>query len=135
MVESVELRKPVTIDDERVRELTYDIDGITSDQFIEAEILAANVATRLRKVSAKVVELDAGFHYYLGCMAIIAANPSYSVEDIERIEGPDVLKVMRIGRNFMTVDAEEDEDEGFASTDEPEEEEGEEPESFPTIPE
>lgn len=133
MVESVELRKPVTIDDERVKELTYDIDGITSDQFIEAEILAANVATRLRKVSAKVVELDAGFHYYLGCMAIIAANPGYSVEDIERIEGPDVLKIMRIGRNFMTVDAEEDEDEDSASTDAPEEED--EAESFPTIPE
>lgn len=131
MVESIDLRKPVTIDDKRVNELTYDIDNITTDQFIEAEILAANVATRLRKVSAKVVELDAGFQYYLGCMAIIAANPSYSVEDIERIEGPDILKIMRIGRNFMTVDAEEDEEEDSASTEE-EEEDAADAESFPT---
>ena len=133
MVDSIELRKPVLIDDEHVKELTYDVDAITSDQFIEADLLAANKAARGGKVSAKVVELDAGFHYYLGCMAIIAANPGYSVEDIERIEGPDILKVMRIGRNFMTVDAEEDEDGASASTGEPEG--AEEAESFPATPE
>ena len=130
MIDTIELRSPVLIDDEQVRELTYDTDQISSDQFIEAEILAANVATRLHKVAAKVVELDAGFHYYLGVMAIIAANPQYSVQDIERIKGPDVMKVMKIGRNFMIADAEEVEDEDFASTEDPEEYEDEE-RSFP----
>lgn len=135
MLDTIELRVPVLIDGEEVTELDYDVDSITSDQFIEAEILAANVATRMRKVSAKVVELDAGFQYYLGVMAILAANPEYAVEDIERIKGPDVLAVMRVGRNFMTAGAEEDEDEDFASEEETEDEEpeDEEPASFHPI--
>jgi len=125
MLETIELRSPVLIDGKRVRELTYDVDLVSSDQFIEAEILAANVATMLRKVSTKVVELDAGFQYYLGVMAILAVNPSYAIEDIERIKGPDVLKVMKVGRNFMTADAEEDEDEDSASIEDLEDEEPE----------
>lgn len=134
MVETIELRSPVLIDDVKVREITYDTDMVTSDQFIEAEILAANVATRLRKVSTKVVELDAGFHYYLGVMAILAVNPDYSIEDIERIKGPDVLKVMKVGRNFMTADVEEDEEGDSASTEESEEVVPEEEESYlPTL--
>jgi len=130
MQETIVLRKPVLIDGEQVRELTYDIEAISSDQFIEAEILSASAATRLHKISTKVVELDAGFHYYLGVMAILAVNPAYAVQDIERIKGPDVLKVMRVGRNFMTIDAEEDEDEDFASIEEADEDE--EIEDFPT---
>lgn len=130
MQESIELRKPVRIDDEMVDELTYDVDKVTPEQFIEAEILAANVATQHRMVSTKVVELDAGFQYYLGVMAIIAENPEYSVQDIERIKGPDVLTVMKVGRNFMTAGAEEDEDEDSASFDLEDEDEDEEPTSY-----
>ena len=118
MLETIELRKPVAIDGEQVSELSYDIDLITPDQFIEAEVRAAERATRLGKMQAKVVELDASFHYYLGVMAILAANPAYMVQDVDRIKGPDILKVMRVGRNFMTADAGEDEDEGSASTEE-----------------
>lgn len=129
MLETIDLRSPVLIDGEQVRELSYDIDLISSEQFMQAEILSASVATRLRKVASKVVELDAGFHFYLGAMAIIAANPAYSVEDIERIKGPDILKVMSIGRNFTTIGAEEDEDEDFASIEE--QDEDEETDSFP----
>lgn len=136
MVETIELRAPVLIDDVKVRELTYDVEQVSSEQFLEAETLAGNVAARMRTVSTKVVELDATFHYYLGVMAILAVNPDYSVEDIERIKGPDVLKVMKVGRNFMTADAEEGEDEGSASTEEAEEgePEGDEPGSYlPTL--
>ena len=115
MQEIIELRSPVPIDGENVSVLTADTEKITADQFIEAEILAGNAATQRRMISTKVVELDAGFHYYLGVMAIIAENPAYSVQDIERIKGPDILKVMKVGRNFMIAGAEGDEDEDSAS--------------------
>lgn len=129
MIEKINLRAPVLIDGEKVRELTYDTDLVTSDQFIQAEILAANAATRLRMVSTKVVELDAGFHYYLGVMAILAVNPEYAVQDVERIKGPDVLKVMKVGRNFMTADVEGEDGEDSASTEDWEDEQpDEEPE-------
>ena len=122
MVETIKLLNPVMIDNEPVRQLTYDIDAISSDQFIRAEILAADAAMREHKTMAKVVELDAGFHIYLGVMAVLAANPGYAVEDVMRIKGPDLRKVMNVGRNFMIAGAEEDEDGASASSEEPEEE-------------
>lgn len=125
MIETIVLRTPVLIDGEQVYTIDCDTDLVTSEQFIEAEILAANVATRLRKVSTKVVELDAGFHYYLGVMAILAANPTYAVQDVERIKGPDLLQIMKVGRNFMTADVEGDEDEDSASIEETAEDGGE----------
>ena len=112
MIEKIELRAPVLIDDEQVREITYDFDKISTDQFIEADVLASSAATNKGRLSAKIPELDTSFHYYLGIMAIIAVNPSYSVQDIERIKGSDIMKVVKIGRNFMTADVAEAEDEG-----------------------
>lgn len=132
MIETIELRNPVTIDDVRVRELTYDVEKITSDQFIQAELLAADKAARSQKLSAKVPELDTAFHYYLGAMAILAVNPEYSIQDVERIKGPDMMKVVHIGRNFMTAGAEEEDEEGTGvivelldgDVEEPDEQEG-----------
>ena len=41
-------------------------------------------------------------HAYLAMMAIIAVNPDIDVTDLERISGPDVMELVRIGRNFTT---------------------------------
>ncbi|MBQ9000264.1 MAG: hypothetical protein IJ087_00225 [Eggerthellaceae bacterium] len=124
MVETIFLKTPILIDGERVRELSYDIDEISAHQFIDAENRAASRAMMLGTPPASVAELDAGFHVYLGIMAVIAVNPGYTVEDIERVKGPDVTKLMKVGRNFMTSGAEEDEEEDF---DEPEDETEAEP--------
>ena len=120
MVETIELSKPIIIDDVEVRELTYDIESITTDQFLEADVLASDAAMQRSKVNAKVAELDSGFHFYLGIEAVIAANPDYSVEDVKRVKGPDIMKLMRIGRNFMTAGAEADEEEDSEQDAEPE---------------
>lgn len=126
----ITLRKPVLIDGEEVRELAYDIDEIGSEQFMEADARAAAKAAGVDGPVVKVPELDTGFHFYLGVMAVLAANPGYMVEDVERVKGPDLMQVARVGRNFMTAGAEEDEDEDFP---EPEDETGEpdEPECYP----
>ena len=44
-------------------------------------------------------------HLYLGFAAIIAANPQYDYNDLQRISGPDVMSVMKIGRNFIIASA------------------------------
>ena len=118
MENTITLMKEVLIDGEPVRELAYDVEKITPEQFVQAEAYAASAGARLGKINAKPVELDAGFHYYLGAMAILAANPGFDIADVERVKGPDILKVMAVGRNFMTGDAEEDEDEDSATPEE-----------------
>ena len=53
---------------------------------------------------------------YLGFAAIIAVNPKYDYNDLQRISGPDVMSVMKIGRNFILASAEgESEAEGSES--------------------
>ena len=121
--QTIILKKPVLIDGERVRELAYDIEKISTDQFIEAETRAAAKSLKGGTITASIAELDSGFHVYLGIMAVLAANPGWSVEDVERVKGSDITELMKVGRNFMTSGSEEDDD-----GDSPEPEETNEPE-------
>ena len=102
-MEKLTLRNPITVNGKKVKTLTYDTGAITVGMFAEAE------ARKLRATSAKgggsagACELDYSLHAYLAMMAIIAVNPDMDVADLERISGPDVMELMRIGRNFTVM--------------------------------
>ena len=53
--------------------------------------------------SAGATELDYSMHLYLAMMAITAVNSDIDIADLERISGPDVMELVRIGRNFTTT--------------------------------
>ena len=55
----------------------------------------------MKDAISAAAELDYSLHLYMGYAAIIAVNPSYSFEDVERMKGRDVTEVMKIGRNFI----------------------------------
>ena len=76
-MEKLTLQNPITINGKKVKTLTYD--------------------------SAGAGELDYSLHAYLAMMAIVAVNSDIDVSDLERISGPDVMELMRIGRNFTTA--------------------------------
>ena len=73
-MEKLTLQNPITINGKKVKTLTYDTDAITVGMFADAE------ARKLRATSNK----GGG-------------------SDLERISGPDVMELMRIGRNFTTA--------------------------------
>ena len=50
---------------------------------------------------AGAVELDYSLHLYIGFAAVIAVNPSYTFEDMERIKGKSLTKFSKIGRGFF----------------------------------
>lgn len=97
------LSKPILINGKDVKELTYDTNAITVAHFTEAEARKLRATTVKAGGSAGAFELDYSLHVYLGMMAIIAVNPGIDVTDLERISGPDVTALMRIGRNFTTA--------------------------------
>lgn len=103
---TLHLTNPIMIDGKEVKELTYDADEITSMQFIEAEGRALEYMGQGR---VGAIEMDAGHQLYLGMFAIIAVNPNIDIRDLERIKGADLIKLMRIGRNF-TISSEESEE-------------------------
>jgi len=94
------LKKPITINGTNVNSVEYNTDEITAQQFAEADSRKMRASGSKGGNLSGAVELDYGLHLYLGFAAIIAVNPSYDIVDLERIKGPDVMGVMKIGRNF-----------------------------------
>ena len=102
-MEKIILRTPIMINGKEVKELTYDTAEITAGQFCEAE--AYRFAASGNKPVFTTYEIDSGLHLYLGMMAIIAVNTHIDVKDLERIKGPDMIQLARIGRNFILTGA------------------------------
>jgi len=103
MAEILELKNPIYINGEEIKQLSYDLEAITAKQFSKAE------GNNLKSSGAtgSAAEIDYGFHMYLGFEAIIALNPHIDITDLERITGRDLRKVMNIGRDFFISTSEE----------------------------
>ncbi len=116
MRESIHLSKPIEINGKQYQELTYDWDEITPGMFNRASALATS-SSRTGDTNLSVMELDSSLHMYLGMMAIIAINPEIDIQDLQRIKGVDIVKIVRIGRAFISRSAAENLEE--SSSDEP----------------
>lgn len=109
-MEKIILKNPIQINGKTVNELTYDVNEITPAGFAEAEYRKTRANGSKGAPSSAAVELDYSLHLYLGFAAILAVNPDYDFNDLERIKGPDVMGVMKAGRNFIIVSADKSTD-------------------------
>lgn len=109
---TIVLSRPILIDGNQVKELDYSLDEITPALFAEAEAMKnkESGASRFQGGAAGTMELDYSFHLYLGAAAIIAVNPGWTFEDILRVKGQDIYKLMGIGRSFMMPSDDSQED-------------------------
>lgn len=94
------LDNPITINGAEVKELTYDPQEITAEQFSMACAKSAAL-DKTKSFTFKAKENDYSLHLYLGMMAVIAVNPAIDVSDLERIKGFDVLDLTNIGTFFI----------------------------------
>ena len=118
-MEKINLKNPIQINGKEVKELTYDVNEITPAGFAEAEYRKTRANGSKGAPSSAAVELDYSLHLYLGFAAILAVNPEYDFNDLERIKGPDVMEVMKAGRNFIIASVEkstDDESENASET-------------------
>lgn len=94
------LDNPITINGKEVKELTYDAQEITAEQF---NIACARSAAldKTKSFTLKLKENDHALHLYLGMMAVIAVNPDIDVTDLERVKGFDILDLTNIGTFFI----------------------------------
>ena len=98
MKNTIKLDNPVQINGKSYDELTYDISEITAQAFAEADARKLSASGSKNGNAAGAAELDYGLHLYLGFAAI---------SDLERVRGYDVMKIMRIGRDFISGKSEE----------------------------
>lgn len=94
------LDNPILINGKEVKELTYDAQEITAEQFSIACAKSAAV-DKSRAVTLKAKENDYALHLYLGMMAVVAVNPDIDISDLERVKGFDVLDLTNIGTFFI----------------------------------
>ena len=98
---TIELKKAIMINDKKVQKLKYDTDEITSELFAEAESKKMKASGSKGGNLSGAMELDYGLHLYLGFASIIAVNGDYAYEDLERVKGPDLIQITKVGRNFF----------------------------------
>lgn len=101
-MEKLTLSNSLLINGRNVSVLNYDTNAITVGMFAEAEARKLKATTAKGGGSAGAFELDYTLHLYLGMMAVTAVNSEIDIADLERLSGPDVMALMRIGRNFTT---------------------------------
>ena len=108
MKNTIKLDNPVQINGKSYNELTYDISEITAQAFAEADArkLSASGSKNGNAAGAAAQEVGIGA-LSLGFPAIIAVNPEIDISDLERVRGYDVMKIMRIGRDFISGKSEE----------------------------
>lgn len=101
-METIKLSRPLMVNGEERAELPYDLDAVTVDGFIAAEN-----AARKRRPAGQVsfMEGDYAFQLYLGFEAVCAADRSVDVADLERVCGPDLARIMAVGRFFIVESA------------------------------
>lgn len=105
---TIKLLKPIKINNEEVKELSYDTGKITAGQFCQAEVKRFEAGGN--KPVLTTYEFDHGLHLYLGMMAIVAENPRIDITDLERITGFDMVQIAKVGRNFILAGAGSDYD-------------------------
>ena len=84
---TITLNKPVLINGVQVAEMSYDTDEISGELYAQAEAHKMKASGSKGGNLAGAVELDYSLHLYIGFAAVIAVNPSYTFEDMERIKG------------------------------------------------
>lgn len=114
MRQKLELRQPVVINGKNYKELEYDFDELTCEDYATAATYADSKALRASqsgKPNASIMEQNISFHMYLGMIAVVAANRELiDIADMERIKGYDLVKITQVGRNFIAGRSEEPSD-------------------------
>lgn len=94
----VKLTNRIKVNGTEIEFLSCDFDRLTTQDFVAASAKASAAAAA---ASGVATEMDAGFQFQLAIRAIARTMTGVDVMDLERITGSDILKVARLGRDFI----------------------------------
>lgn len=98
-MEKITLSTPILIDDEEIREFTYDVSAVTNAEYLDA------AARRKVDNSKPTVPInDMALLFAWGVQAILSANrdKNWTAEDFNRVKGADNWQIVQIGYSFFT---------------------------------
>lgn len=99
---TIHLKKPLCVAGRTYKELRYNTDIITLDQF--------EYAAQQSKGGTAILETDHAFHVRLGVMAVCSEMESEMIPEdiINALAGADIIAFAQVGRNFTLGVSEED---------------------------
>lgn len=97
MKRELELKKPLLVDGKEITKLYYDFDLFTEAMLARAE----KIETESTQGIHPVLENNYGYHRIIAKMAIEAATPGVSYEDLSRVSGLDLFIFSKVGRDFL----------------------------------
>lgn len=101
-MDKLKLSKPIQIDGVEVKEIPYDLEGMTAQDKINAgkeHMRDGNTAT--------IQEIDSTYHLYLFAAAAKKVNSQIVTQDILRMNAKDSIKAETLVRNFFYLDSED----------------------------
>lgn len=89
---TIVLRNPIKINGKKVKEITFDTEKITLDDYMAA-------VEKGDKTNFSV-HSDKGAQLYFGFYAAIKENPSIDITDLQRVTGYDLMQFLDVGFLF-----------------------------------
>ena len=107
-IEKITLSKPLLINGENRKELTYDIEELSINHITKAEGLKAKIGGKDIVGSITIAQADYALHICIGMYAVLAVNPDISEEDLQRLKGYDITKLANVGARFFIAPVEQE---------------------------
>ena len=102
MIKQFLLKKPIFVNGTEVKSLDIDFDELDA---LDMERAGKNYKEKGNYVN--VIELDAGYHFEIFCMAVSKLNSDISRSDLDRLKGKDYIEATKEVRRFFMLDSEE----------------------------
>lgn len=104
-IEKIILKHPLLVNGTDRKELTYDLEELTTVDVAKAEAAKNKLGT----VASTHVLFDYSMHIEIAKQAILKLNPDISDEDLNRIKGRDLNKLAKAGISFFSESEEQEE--------------------------
>lgn len=107
-IEKIKLSKPLLVNGDYLKELTYDIEELSINHIARAEGLKAKIGGKDIVGTITIAQADYALHICIGMQAVMAVNPDISEEDLQRLKGFDITKLANVGARFFIAPAEQE---------------------------
>ena len=107
-IERIKLSKPLLVNGDYLKELTYDIEELSINHIAKAEGLKAKIGGKDIVGTITIAQADYALHICIGMQAVMAVNPDISEEDLQRLKGFDITKLANVGARFFIAPAEQE---------------------------
>ena len=97
-IKQIELTRPLLVNGQEIKVLTYDVDELTINHITKAEACKSKMGG---SSAVSIAQTDFPLHVCIGMQAVIVVNPHISEQDLMRLKGYDITQLAAVGTSFF----------------------------------